>query len=130
MTLCIRAMTLIPKTRGAPSTDSVPPAFLLRTLGWAELCEIAPSDRSRARDKLAALLWDDSDPEKSRHNVRQALWRLQRVLGDLLVTCEVAEQLVLLAPDSLDAHRIATDLLVEACASVIANSNAFFARVV
>ena len=224
MTLCIRAMTLIPKTRGAPSTDSVPPTFLLRTLGWAELCEIAPSgailprvlgpgkplallvycacarDRSHARDMLAALLWADSDPEKSRHNVRQALWRLRRVLGDLLVTrndavegvelsvesdrerflravhgdeaelalslysgpflrgltlpggdqfedwalaergrledallrvvqpyardlikrdrpgraCEVAERLVVLAPDSLDAHRIATDLLMEA----------------
>ncbi len=217
-------MKLMPTTRGAPSTDSVLPAFLLRTLGAAELCEIAPGgavlprvlgpgkplallvycacarDRAHARDMLAALLWADSDPEKSRHNVRQALWRLRRVLGDVLVTrddavegihpalesdrerflravhgddaelalllysgpflrgltlpggdefedwaiaerrrledsllrvvqpyarelvkrdrpgrvCEVAERLIVLAPDSLDAHRIATDLLVAA----------------
>ncbi len=46
--------------------------------------------REHSRDTLATLLWSDAPPDRARHNVRQALWRLRRLLGDLLVTREDA----------------------------------------
>lgn len=46
--------------------------------------------REHARDTLATLLWSDAPPDRARHNVRQALWRLRRLLGDLFVTREDA----------------------------------------
>ncbi|MDQ8162128.1 MAG: AAA family ATPase [Gemmatimonadota bacterium] len=46
--------------------------------------------REHGRDTLATLLWSDAPPDRARHNVRQALWRLRKLLGDLLVTREDA----------------------------------------
>lgn len=46
--------------------------------------------REHSRDTLASLLWSDAPPDRARHNVRQALWRLRRLLGDLLATREDA----------------------------------------
>ncbi|MFO0241060.1 ATP-binding protein [Gemmatimonas sp.] len=85
------------------------PAFLLRTFGTLELyrrdadpdttpllqkgkplallayCS-AERRRPHSRETLSALLWADAAPERARHNIRQAIWRLRRVLGDLLLT--------------------------------------------
>ncbi len=46
--------------------------------------------REHSRDTLATLLWSDAPPDRARHNVRQALWRLRRLLGDLVVAREDA----------------------------------------
>ncbi len=46
--------------------------------------------REHSRDTIASLLWSDAPADRARHNVRQALWRLRRLLGDLLVTREDA----------------------------------------
>lgn len=42
--------------------------------------------RSHSREALSALLWADAAPDRARHNLRQALWRVRRLVGDLLVT--------------------------------------------
>lgn len=42
--------------------------------------------RHHNRDALSLLLWADTPPERARHNVRQALWRLRRVVGERLLT--------------------------------------------
>jgi DNA-binding SARP family transcriptional activator len=44
--------------------------------------------REYSREALASLLWSDAAPERARHNVRQALWRIRRQLGDVLETRE------------------------------------------
>ena len=46
--------------------------------------------REHSRDTLASLLWSDAPPDRARHNVRQALWRLRKLLGDSFVTREDA----------------------------------------
>lgn len=93
---------------------STEPSFLIRTLGTAELCELdtdghvmprllgpgkplallafcsCARDREHSRDFLAELLWDDSDPARARQSLRQALWRLRRLVGDRLRTREDA----------------------------------------
>ena len=43
---------------------------------------LAERRRTHTRDALSLLLWADTPPERARHNVRQALWRLRRVIGD------------------------------------------------
>ncbi|MCB9077307.1 MAG: winged helix-turn-helix domain-containing protein [Anaerolineaceae bacterium] len=40
------------------------------------------ADKSIRREKLAGLLWSDSDEASARNNLRQALWRLRSVLGE------------------------------------------------
>lgn len=40
------------------------------------------ADKSIRREKLAGLLWPDSDEASARNNLRQALWRLRSVLGE------------------------------------------------
>ncbi|MBL0169516.1 MAG: AAA family ATPase [Gemmatimonadaceae bacterium] len=93
-----------------PHSPAGRPAFLLRTLGAAELCEVdehghvrprllgpgkplallayccCSRDREHSRDFLASLLWDDTEPARSRQSLRQALWRLRRIVGDYLRT--------------------------------------------
>lgn len=39
-------------------------------------------DQAHYREKLATLLWADSDPSRSKGYLRQALWQLQSALGD------------------------------------------------
>ncbi len=34
-----------------------------------------------SREKVAGLLWPDSEEQKARHNLRQALWRLGKLIG-------------------------------------------------
>ena len=34
------------------------------------------------RERLAGLLWPESDEDSARGNLRQALWRLRKVIGD------------------------------------------------
>lgn len=67
--------------------DAEAPPLLQRgkPLGLLVYCA---SERRRAhsRDSLSALLWADAAPERSRHNLRQAVWRLRRVLGEALET--------------------------------------------
>lgn len=43
-------------------------------------------EQKQSRDHLAGLLWAESPPDRARHNVRQAIWRLRRLLGDVIVT--------------------------------------------
>lgn len=40
------------------------------------------ADRPVARDRAAALLWPDLEPDSARRNLRQALYNLRSVLGD------------------------------------------------
>ena len=39
-------------------------------------------ERAHAREKLAALLWEDSSPAQSKSYLRQTLWQLQSGLGE------------------------------------------------
>jgi DNA-binding SARP family transcriptional activator len=34
------------------------------------------------REKLAGLLWPDSSEDNARNNLRQALWRIRKTIGD------------------------------------------------
>ena len=84
--------------------------FFLRTLGGFELCAVnadgTPGVRvlgpgkplallaycactrhqRHSRDSIAQLLWGDAPVDRLRQNVRQALWRLRRTLGDAITT--------------------------------------------
>jgi DNA-binding SARP family transcriptional activator len=84
--------------------------FFLRTLGGFELCAVnadgTPGERvlgpgkplallaycvctphkRHSRDRIAQLLWGDAPVDRLRQNVRQALWRLRRTLGDAITT--------------------------------------------
>jgi DNA-binding SARP family transcriptional activator len=43
-------------------------------------------NRDHSRDLLASLLWSQAGSDRARHNLRQALWRLRRAIGDALET--------------------------------------------
>ncbi|MCB0165537.1 MAG: hypothetical protein KDI79_15005 [Anaerolineae bacterium] len=43
---------------------------------------ILNTHKSFRREKLAGLLWPESDETNARNNLRQALWRLRKLLGD------------------------------------------------
>lgn len=80
--------------------------MVLRTLGTMELVDLVSGSillprgkplallaycciarrREYSREALAALLWSDAPAERARHNVRQALWRIRKQLGDVLET--------------------------------------------
>jgi predicted ATPase/DNA-binding SARP family transcriptional activator len=40
------------------------------------------ADRSHRREKLAGLLWPDSEEVNARNNLRQTLWRLRKAVGE------------------------------------------------
>ena len=44
-----------------------------------------PSGRRHARAHLAGLLWGDMDEERARHNLRQCVSALRRILGDAVI---------------------------------------------
>lgn len=58
----------------------------------ALLCVLA-LDGTVGRERLAELLWPDAEPEAARLSVRQALWRLRQVVGDVLISSRYAAQL-------------------------------------
>jgi len=82
--------------------------FFLRTLGGFELCAVnadgtpgvsvlgpgkplallaycaCTRHQRHSRDSIAQLLWGDAPVDRLRQNVRQALWRLRRTLGDAI----------------------------------------------
>jgi DNA-binding SARP family transcriptional activator len=43
---------------------------------------ILNAPKSHRREKLADLLWPDSDEANARNNLRQALWRLRKSVGE------------------------------------------------
>jgi DNA-binding SARP family transcriptional activator len=87
-----------------------PAPFLLRTLGTTELLSSGTAgpfterllgagkplallaycasarNRDHSRDLLSSLLWPKAGSDRGRHNLRQALWRLRRAVGDALET--------------------------------------------
>ena len=115
-----------------PSTP-VNPAhqrFFLRTLGGFELCAVnadgTPGVRvlgpgkplallaycactrhqRHSRDRIAQLLWGDAPVDRLRQNVRQALWRLRRTLGDAITTGDDA--IVALSANVVCDHQLFT----------------------
>src|SRR5262245_47667258 len=71
-----------------------------------------PPGQSHPRNKLAALLWSDPRQERSRGNLRQALARLRRILGDPTVMRLDGEEV------GLDPGRVVSDVQrFEACAA-------------
>ena len=63
----INGETLTPNSRKAKAL-----------LGWLAV----NPDRQHPREKLAAVLWPDSDEIQGRHSLRQALAELRKVLPD------------------------------------------------
>jgi DNA-binding SARP family transcriptional activator len=99
-----------PQSASSIAVNTEGPQFLLRTLGTFELvtvgadgtlgertlgpgkplallayCASTPGKR-HSRDTLAGLFWGDAPVDRLRQNVRQALWRLRRTLGDGIVS--------------------------------------------
>ncbi|MCB0164713.1 MAG: AAA family ATPase, partial [Anaerolineae bacterium] len=67
------------------------------------------ADKSIRREKLAGLLWPDSDEASARNNLRQTLWRLRSVIGeDYFVTDRVAVGFNAQADYRLDADTLQT----------------------
>lgn len=50
--------------------------------------------RPQHRGQLCSLLWADAPPDRQRHNLRQALWRLRKTVGDVFT--EVGDDLLTL----------------------------------
>jgi DNA-binding SARP family transcriptional activator len=63
----------------------------------------ASGDRGVSRERLAGLLWPDSDEERARHSLRQALYELKQELGVDVVRTEAAAI-------ALDPSRISSDV--------------------
>jgi DNA-binding SARP family transcriptional activator len=49
---------------------------------------ILRSGTSHRREKLAGLLWPDSDESNARANLRHALWRIRKAIGDGYITAD------------------------------------------
>lgn len=102
-------MNALPNVLNTQDPDR-PAPFVLRTLGTTELVGSGPAgtgterllgagkplallaycasarNRDHSRDLLASLLWPQAGSDRARHNLRQALWRLRRAIGDALET--------------------------------------------
>ena len=102
-------MNALPRVLDGQDPDR-PAPFVLRTLGATELVGSGPAwprgerllgagkplallaycasarNRDHSRDLLASLLWSQAGSDRGRHNLRQALWRLRRAIGDALET--------------------------------------------
>ena len=102
-------MNALPRVLDGQDPDR-PAPFVLRTLGTTELVGSGPAgprgerllgagkplallaycasarNRDHSRDLLASLLWSQAGSDRARHNLRQALWRLRRAIGDALET--------------------------------------------
>jgi DNA-binding SARP family transcriptional activator/pimeloyl-ACP methyl ester carboxylesterase len=71
-------------------------------------------DRLYRREKLAGLLWPDSDEANARNNLRQTLWRLRKVIGeDYFVTDRVS-----VGFNSKADYKLDTDTLQEAVSEI------------
>lgn len=69
------------------------------------------ADKSVRREKLAGLLWPDSDEAGARNNLRQTLWRLRSTIGeDYFVSDRVSIGFNTEADYRLDADILQTDI--------------------
>jgi len=66
-------------------------------------------DKNHARDRLAVLLWEESDEAQARHSLRRALSGLRKALGEHAVALETDQENVLLksGPIQVDATQFA-----------------------
>jgi DNA-binding SARP family transcriptional activator len=119
-----------PVTRASATTDGVPaPKFTLSLLGRFELSgPDGPVDlpskklagllaylactapRPQQREKLAALLWGSFFEAQARQNLRQALFRLRRAMGENALTGEGDE--IALAPGVVDCDANRLEALI------------------
>jgi DNA-binding SARP family transcriptional activator len=53
--------------------------------------------RSLSRESLASIIWSEVPADRARHSLRQAIWRLRRVVGDTLITAD--DDVVVIGPD-------------------------------
>ena len=71
-------------------------------------------DAAVAREKLAALLWEDRDDEQARHRLRQCLLTVRRALDDGEAAIVASDgDVVRLDTDAIDVDALAFDHLVE-----------------
>ena len=127
--------------------------FFLRTLGGFELCAVnadgTPGVRvlgpgkplallaycactrhqRHSRDRIAQLLWGDAPVDRLRQNVRQALWRLRRTLGDAITTGDDA--IVALSANVACDHQLFTHAVQrgDVPAALAAYNGAFLADI-
>lgn len=81
-------MTVFLRTLGSPQLATETGEQLLPKGKPLALLAYCAADRRRvlSRDECASLLWSDMEPERARHSVRQAIWRLRKVLGEVFLT--------------------------------------------
>lgn len=70
-----------PTLEGPNGVSVVGPAAQRHRLGLLALLALAPGNVS-SRDRLMALLWPESDPERARSLLNQAVYQLRKVLGE------------------------------------------------
>ncbi|MCB0191311.1 MAG: AAA family ATPase, partial [Anaerolineae bacterium] len=72
---------------------------------------ILNAHKSFRREKLAGLLWPESDETNARNNLRQALWRLRKSLGEeFFLTDKVSVGFNTEADYRLDAKQLQADI--------------------
>jgi PAS domain S-box-containing protein len=79
----VRLMVRVPVTLEAAAGRLTP---LTGKKLQALLAVLAVERRAHSREELAALLWGDMADERARHNLRQALSKLRRLLGEVVIT--------------------------------------------
>src|SRR5690554_2624330 len=68
---------------GAPKIDlETRPITLERRKSLALLAYLAMEPGGHSRESLSALLWPEYDPSSAFKNLRQALWEIQKTLGE------------------------------------------------
>ncbi len=78
------------------------PVSLTSKKARAMLAFLACSGEAQSRDKLAALLWEDSDEVQARANLRQALAAVRRALGEAEHCLQADGDSVSLAPGTVE----------------------------
>ncbi len=69
-------------------------------------------DRTASRSHLTDLLWADSDLERARQSLRQAIWQIRHKLGDVALAGD-GERITLEVPLAVDYLAVGTALGVE-----------------
>ncbi|MEW8029610.1 MAG: BTAD domain-containing putative transcriptional regulator [Candidatus Thiodiazotropha sp.] len=78
-------------------------------LAWLALHQGKP----QPRDRLALLLWEESNDAQARHSLRQALSGLRKVLGDRADTLAADQESVLLKSGHIDTDTESFDILLK-----------------